>query len=191
MTVRRVRKIAGTELKHINLQQTLAPTLGGTGTLLAITAPIAQGLAANNRIGDWVQPVNCHGHITVAGFPGAAVPTVNLKLAFLIWKEDANIQTPTNTLMLANNNPLSPWNFQSKGMFKIIWTKTFAMSNNPDAPQFLKKLSYYIRMSRMQRMFYDGVAARKNQLYLIAYSDAQLAEEPPLKISVTFRYTDG
>ncbi len=192
MTVRRVRRIAGTELKYSRTTNEINVN-PISGNLIAFTSPISQGVLVTNRVGNWLQPVNLHGHIVLTGVNhNEADQITEVRWGCFRWMEDDSVASPSIPDLLEDSaNPDSPFKFASKGKFKILYTRVATVVNDHTNSQFTKRFRYYIKLSGGSRTMYDNATPRKNQLYFFALSDAAVGDEPTLKITNTLRYTDG
>ena len=192
MTVGRVKRIISAELKQLVTDFDFIPTLIGA-PVIAHLSGVALGDLSNQRSGNWVQPINCHGYVTVTGTPGASVETLQVRVGLLRWMNDDSVDSP-DLLQIMNDpgNPSGPFSFRDKNSFKILWSRFVNVQTNPDSPQFLKTLRYYVRLGRSQKALYDNALFKKYQLFFFALSDGILiGDEVRVSLTNTLRYTDS
>lgn len=192
MTVGKVKRIISAELKFDVSDFDLTPVRIGQ-PIVTHLSDIAQGDTASERSGNWIQPINMHGYVTLTGSPGATADTLQARVGVLRWLNDASVDAPTIAKIVFDpGNPSGPFSFTNKQSFKILWSRFVNIQTNPDSPQFLKTMRYYVRIGRGPKVLYDGTAIKKNQLYFFALADG-LAAGDDVNISLTnsLRYTDS
>jgi len=193
MTVGRVKRIISAELKQLTSDFDLTPVRIGTSIVLSMSN-VAQGDFASNRTGNWIQPINMHGYVTLTGTPGASVDTLQVRVGLLRWMNDASTDLPDITQIVNDSgNPSGPFSFRDKNSFKILWSRFVNIQNNNDSPQFLKTLRYYVRMGRSQKALYDGpLTGKKYQLFFFALADGLAAgDDVQVSLTNTLRFTDS
>ncbi len=186
-----VKRIIDAELKFTDLDvgPVAIPTV--VGFLSPISEPVGQGTLATQRIGNWIKPVTWYGMITVTGDPAEADSTSLIRLMAIQWLEDET-QNPISLEDIVQDTaePHQGFNIQNKGQFKILWSRTAIISNNNDNPQFQKMFKFYVK-PRM-KVLYDAAAAKKGQLFLLAFSNIPVGGSPPqYEFSSRLRYTDS
>ncbi len=192
MTVGRVKRIISAELKQDVTDFDFVPTRIGTA-LITHLSDIAQGDLSTNRTGNWIQPINVHGYVTVTGTVGASVQTLQVRVGVFRWKNDQSVDPPDiGQIMNDTGNPSGPFSFRDKNSFKILWSRFVNVQTNADSPQFLKTLRYYVRLGRSQKILYDAAEFKKYQLFFFALGDG-LAVGDDVQVSLvnTLRFTDS
>ncbi len=189
MTSGRVKRIIGAELKFKTVSLGGAVFNTANPRMIKLT-DISQGNGANEREGNRITPVNCHGNLTCVADPAGATDTINVRVCILRWNEDASLGDPTEAILMNNITQLGgAFNIGNKGMFKILWSRYFVLVNDKQNPSFKKTFRYYIRTSA-PKILYDGAAtAKKYQIYLAAF--AETADSPQITFDNTFRFTDS
>ncbi len=190
MTVGKVKRIVGAELKFRDLGIGPIPIPFVTGDITQISN-IAIGDTASTRDGNWIKPVTWMGTITVEGDSASANVTAQFRIGAIVWKENQNVDPLTLTKLMQDvAAPHQQFNIQSKGSFKVLWSRTGLVSNNPDNPQFQKVLRFYVRPP--QKILYDGADFRKFHLFIFGYSDVDVAANPPTyAFDTRLRFTDS
>ncbi len=196
MTVRRVRRIVGAELKrNVFAVNGLAPAVDGFIEQMTF---INQGVIATNRVGDWLDPVNMHGTVQVNGFhnvtPASGEQTIQLRVVFFTWKLDAQSGDPTVADIMDNDtSPNGHFNFTSKDQFKVLYTRHWTLIPDRDSPYFNRTLKYYIRLGGHPKVTYDGISSKQNHIFFLIYSDVASGDPavPAFRLDNVIRYTDG
>lgn len=191
MTARRVRRIIGAELKF-GYQPFNGTAPADNDENIALTL-INQGVMAGNRVGNWIQVINIHGSLQVEGQVAGAVGVVNCRAFIFRWNEDQSSQLPTlDTIMESVTAPMGPYNFGSRGKFKIVWSRVFTIINDDDNPQFSKKFPIYIRLNRSPKTTYQDGAPKKNQYFFWIFSETnEPTSIPNYRLDITTRWTDS
>ncbi len=192
MTVGRVKRIISAELKQSVTDFDFVPTMIGT-SLITHLSNIAQGDLSTERTGNWLQPINLHGYVTVTGTAGASEETLQVRVGLFRWLNDQSVDPPDiGQIVNDTGNPSGPFSFRDKNSFKILWSRFVNVQTNPDSPQFLKTLRYYIRLGRSQKLLYDNAEFKKYQLFFFALSDGLVVgDEVQVSLTNTLRYTDS
>lgn len=191
MTTGRVKRIIDAELKlhDVNVANVQLDNILGIQTILS---NIVQGDANTQRTGNWVKPVSLMGTMTITGALGAAAPASKVRVSIVCWKENQD----TDPIQLARilqdvARPHQQYNVESKGSFKILWSRAFNVINNDDNPQFLRTFRFYVRPS--MKVLFDDADQRKYHLFLVASSDQNplAGDEPLISFNTRLRYTDS
>jgi len=191
MTVGKVKRIIDAELKVVDHSIGPAFIPQNTGIVFHITS-IAQGDANNERNGNWIKPVSFMGTITVSGNELADANLVpRYRVGVIVWKENqANNVCVLNQFMQNVFDPHQQYNIESKGQFKILWSRTGILSNQDVNPQYQKIHRFYVKPS--MKVLYSDAGLRNNQIFLFAYSDVDTGFNPPdITFSTRLRYTDS
>ncbi len=195
MTARRVKRIIGAELKFKVLSIGPLPVPPIIGDIVPVSDNIAQGDTAQQRNGNWINPVNLHGSVVVRGNQTAqgTDTSVSFRVGFFQWKEDLQFQTPDiSTIIQDPVAPLGPWNITNKGSFQVIWTRKFFISNDDDNTYFTRKLDFYLRLGRRQKALYDDGNPKKYHYFFMIMNDATDAVNlTEYFLDYTLRYTDS
>ncbi len=195
MTSGRVKRIIGAELKFKTLSVGPLPIPPLTGDFVQITDNIAQGDQAVQRNGNWITPVNIHGSVLIRGNLALqpTEPSNSYRVALFQWKEDLQFQSPDAlTLMQDVVAPFGPWNIANRGSFQIVWTRKFFLSNDDDNTYFTRKLDFYVRLGRRQKVVYDAGNPKKYQYFFFIINDIEDETNPPSYfLDYTLRYTDS
>ncbi len=191
MTAGRVMRIVGAELKFRDLSIAPIPMTTDTGIVIQIS-DISQGDTATQREGNWIKPTTWMGTFTVQGNPAAeAVTTAQFRIICVVWKENENVDSITLGKVVQDTfAPHQQFNIQSKGSFKVLWSRVGLVSNDIDNPQFQKMLRFYVK-PRMKILF-DAADFRKYHLFILALSDVNAESNPPsLSFDTRLRFTDS
>ncbi len=193
MTPYRVQRIIDAELKRTTVGQAgTAEADSGQDGIITFTEGIPQGLGATQRIGDWIKPINLHGTLSVKGNPEAGQIT-QVRCYIFRWNEDALSGGPILDDIV--NNPTAPggqFNFISKGLFKVYYTKVFNIVNDSTNPAIQKQLKIYVKLNRTPKVIYNAAQPKKNHIYFGIFSDTNLAAGiPTFRLDMTLRYTDS
>lgn len=190
MTAGRVKRIVDAELKlhDNNLSEISAPSV--TGLILHLSG-IVIGDSNEERTGNWIKPQTLMGTLSVQGDNNAADLLVQYRVCIVMWKENQD----TDPLLLAKlmQNTLQPFqqfNVDSKGAFKILWSRTGNIINEKQNSQFVKYHRFYVK-PRMKILYSDD-DFRKYHLFFVAYSNIASGNNPPaISITTRLRYTDS
>ncbi len=152
----------------------------------------------SERKGNWIQPINIHGLITVsADLGGIAQDTPLVRVGILRWKEDMSVVGVPTPPILTDfmhdiSNPHGPFKFTGKGKFDIIWTRLCILSNSQENTRRQMLYPFHVNVSKKQRVYYDGTLNRKYHLFYFALSDVPGVDSPPRsQFDITVRYTDS
>lgn len=191
MTTGKVKRIIDAELKFVDLDLGPLPMPSTLGNVFPITSVINQGDQVNQRIGNWVKPITWYATITINGNAAQVLNTSMFRLMAVLWKENEGINTfALNKIVQSVVFPHQGFRVQNKGQFKILWSRTGIVSNNTDNPQFQKMYRFYVKPS--MKALYDLAAPRNNQLFLLAFSDIDIPDDPPtIEFDSRLRYTDS
>ncbi len=190
MTVGRVKRIVGAELKFRDLGVGPIPISAPAGDI-TLVSNIFIGDSASQRDGNWIKPVVWMGTIVVEGNTASAEDTSQFRVGAVVWKENQDVDPLTLTKLMQDVvAPHQQFNIQSKGSFKVLWSRTGIVSNNTENPQFQKILRFYVRPS--MKILFDGDSFRKFHLFIFGYSNIDTAAEPPVySFDTRLRYTDS
>ncbi len=193
MTVGRVKRIISAELKQLTTDFDFIPVRIGT-EIISTLSNVVLGDLSTNRTGNWIQPINLHGYVTMTGTVGASVETLQVRVGLLRWMNDASTDAPDiGQIVNDTANPSGSFSFKDKNSFKILWSRFLNVQNNADSPQFLKTLRYYVKLGRSQKALYDGgIVQKKYQLFFFALADGLAAgDEVQVSLTNTLRFTDS
>lgn len=197
LTVARVKKIAikaiGAELKVRDLAIALVaiPTITGSVVQLTDGVALPQGDAVNQRSGNWIQPTFWSGHIVLQADAGAVPSQQEYTCAILQWNE-SEADNPCTLAKIFDDvgDPFQGYNIQSKGQFRVLWSRKGILSTDVGNPKLQKYYSFNVKVPK--RTLYSGAADRNGHLFLVAYSNIAAAANPPLyRFSTRLRYTDS
>jgi len=191
MTAGRVKRIIDAELKmhDVSANNIALDNLIGLQTSLS---NIAQGDQNTQRTGNWIKPISLMGTMTIIGVDGLAVEASKVRVSIVCWKENQD----TDPIVLARilqdvSRPHQQYNVESKGSFKILWSRVFNVVNQDNNPQFLRTFRFYVKPS--MKVLFDDADQRKYHLFLVASSDkaALSGDEPLISFDTRLRYTDS
>ncbi len=191
MTPYKVRRIIGAELKHGTLGvNSTAPSQNSENFALTL---INQGVDASQRVGNWVKVINIHGCLQVEGQPMGTLPVVNCRAFIFRWNENNSFSVPTlDQIVNDDTAPMGPYNFQNRGMFKIVWSRVFSIVNNERNSQFNRKLPFYVKLNRGPKTVYNAGLPTKYQYFFQIFSDTDTADSiPSFRLDITTRWTDS
>ncbi len=191
MTAGKVKRIIDAELKVRDLEvgPVAIPTLTGNMTHIS---NIPQGDSAIDRTGNWIKPTTWMATITIQGNAVALNTLIpNFRIGCFVWKENQELNAPNiGKIMENSSDPHQQYNIGNKGQFKILWSRTGILSNDPTNPQFLKVFRFYVRPS--MKILYEDASFKNNQLFIFAYSDVASANNPPtFGFATRVRFTDS
>lgn len=195
MTARRVKKIAikaiAQELKDRDLSIEGAPMPTVTGSVIPITGPIAQGDTFRQRSGNWIQPQFFDGKITIQADAANLDETVLYRVMVVQWNESEDLNGISLTkLMDDTSDPHQGYNIESKGQFKILWSRSGILSTSIENPRFQEYLTF--RVKPPKRVLWAGEVDKNGHLFIVSYSDVATGNNPPtITFSVRLRYTDS
>ncbi len=190
MTTGKVKRIIDAELKVRDLGVGPIAIPSVTGDVTRITA-IAQGDLNTQRNGNWIKPVTWMGTLTVEGNSAGAATTSLFRIGCFVWKENEDVDPATLAKIMQDTSaPHQQYNIESKGSFKILWSRTGIFSNNTDNPQFQKIFRFYVKPT--MKVLYDDADARKFHLFIFGFSDVDNLSNPPsYSFDTRLRYTDS
>ncbi len=190
MTSGKVKRIIDAELKvrDLGVGPIIIPSV--TGDITHITS-IGQGDLSTQRTGNWIKPVSWMGTFTVQGDVAAADDTSQFRIGCFVWKENQSTDPATLAKIVQDTSaPHQQYNIESKGSFKILWSRTGLVSNNNRNPQFQKIYRFYVKPS--MKILYDGSAFRKFHLFIFGMSNADPLDNPPIySFDTRLRFTDS
>lgn len=154
---------------------------------------ISQGTGASQRIGNWIQPTNLYGHVTIAGNNGATQDHNGVRVMLLQWNEDDEKNQFDGSRILQDNlSPGGPWRVTEKGVFSVLWSSFLTVVNNSDNTQFVKTLKFDVKMHKRKRVLYEGPNLRKFQIFFCAFTDSTILELfPSVETQIQLRYSDS
>lgn len=190
MTAGRVKRIIDAELKvrDLGVDPIEFPIL--TGQIVQVSS-IAQGDTNLQRQGNWIKPVSWMGTITLEGGAGSSVDTQQFRIGCFVWKENQESDPATIDRIVQDvNAPHQQYNVESKGSFKILWSRTGILSNNVDNPQFQKVFRFYVKPT--MKILFDDADSRKFHLFIFALSNVSTGDNPPtVAFDTRLRFTDS
>ncbi len=191
MTTGRVKRIIDAELKvrDLGVGPVAMPTV--LGSFSHITS-IAQGDANTQRNGNWIRPVTWMGTVTLSANATDLInTTVQYRIGCILWKENHQINAANLAKIMQDTSaPHQQYNIENKGQFKVLWSRTGILSNDPTNPRFQGVHKFYIRPR--QKVLYEGATFKNNHLFLFGYSDVATDANPPtISFDTRIRYTDS
>ncbi len=189
----RVRKIIKAEIKFNDSGFSVLPVVGGQSQVLATSIDL--GVGANNRVGNWLQPMSLAGNITVQGDDnaGPAQENFGIRVGYALWKNDETADPFTfDRIMQDGASPGGPFSVPEKDSYKVLWTKYLTVNNHRQNSQFTKTFPFMINLSKLPRTLYDGANHKKYQIFFFAGSDDIVGTNPPeIQVDSMLRYTDS
>ncbi len=190
MTVGRVKKIIGAELKFRLVDFRDSAFTLANPTLVRLSE-VSQGDGNFQREGNRITPVNLHGHVTVVGDTTMPTNTTDVRVAIFRWNEDESSNAPAAEDIMEDPAELGgPYNINNRGMFKIVWSRYFTLVNNADNSAFRRTLRFYVKLSSPKVLF-DGTDLKKFHYFLMILSNSTELSEPTATANITFRFTDS
>ncbi len=195
MTVRKVRRIIGAELKR--------QVFGINGVFPAVDGFVFQatdigiGTSVTQRVGDWISPAVMHGTIqvnAVHGISPAIREQMTGRIVIFTFKEDSADGDPTVSDIVNNDtSPNGQFNFVNRGQFKVLYTRTFSLVADHDSPFFTNTFKYYLRLGSHPKITFNGTITKQNHIYILLFSDVDTADPavPEFRLDNVIRYTDG
>jgi len=191
MTTGRVKRIIDAELKVKDVIAVQLPIDDAIGAVVSLST-IAQGDGNDQRTGNWIKPVSLMGTLTTTGVDGIVPDSSMVRISIVVWMENQDTDPITlDRILQVASQPHQQFNVESKGSFKILWSRPFNVVNQDNNPQFLRTHRFYVKPS--MKVLYDDADQRKFQLFLVASSDkaALSGDEPLLSFNTRLRYTDS
>ncbi len=193
---RQVRRVVSAERKFHYLNfTTLIDQATPAGADLT---RIAQGVANNQRIGNWIQPTSMHGTYTVRGNSEAEGDTVwNVRIFIMVYVDSIkDLDIIPTEFMQDSTRPGGPFNILRKGQFSVLYTKFFTVSNNSDNNLFSRTFTWRLNLNKLKKILFDGdesTDGTKGHIFFQAVSDSAspVSLPPSLTADNTFRYTDS
>ncbi len=189
----RVRKVVKAELKFRDAGFTVLPVVGGQSEILVTL--LDQGAGAENRVGNWIQPISLDGYITVQGDDAAGPQQENfgVRVGYALWKNDESADPFTyDRIMQDGAAPGGPFSVPEKDSFRVLWTKYMTVNNHRQNTQFTKTFPFSINLTKLPRTLYDAANNKKYQIFFFAGSDDTVATNPPtVQVDSMLRYTDS
>ncbi len=160
--------------------------------VFGLCSSVLNGSLTTERIGNWIQPTNLYGHVTVTGSAEATEATFAIRLCLLQWHEsDEKNQFDGLRLLEDPTEPGGPWKVSEKGVFSILWDSYIVVQNNPQNAKFSQTVEVQVKMRKRPRCLYDGQALKKDQIFYCFMSDAAgLDNFPSVAAGLQLRYTD-
>lgn len=194
MTPYRVKRLINAELKFAVFGNDFLEFPAVTGSVIALTTPIAEGTGASERVGNWLHVTNIHGTLVVKGNPAAmpAIESFSWRMGIVQWNNDQSVDPATVAkIMFDSAAPLGPLSIVNRGSFKLCWSRTGTVMNDDDNTLFLKTLRCYVKLARYRKTLYAGVTPKKYQYFFFIVSDSIGLESPLYQLDLTTRYTDS
>lgn len=191
MTTGRVKRIIDAELKIADLGVGPVPMPDVLGFISPVTL-IGLGDLNTQRTGNWIKPTSWMGTITLKGNELAdASLVVQYRIGIVCWKENQTLNPfALNQIMQDTTAPHQQFKVENKGQFKILWSRTGILSNQDVNPQYLKVHRFYVKPP--MKVLYDDAASKNNHLFIFAFSDVDIAANPPtIAFDTRLRYTDS
>ncbi len=189
----RVKRIINAELKY-STQAIDAEVPQTVGAVIPLTSSIVQGDAQTQRTGNWISPQNYHGNLVVKGNQAATPGTDSflLRAGVFQWLNDEQFDPPDLVQILHDPlAPMGPLSLLNKGSFKQVWGRTFAIMNDDDNSQFIKKFPIYVKLGRRPNTLYDAGNPKKFQYFFFISSDSIVTDNPIFSLDSVLRYTDS
>lgn len=191
MTTGRVKRIVDAELKFFDLGIGPVSIPSGVGSVVHLSN-IAQGDSSSQRTGNWIKPVTFMGTLTIfANLTDVVNATVAYRVGVFYWKENQDLNPVTLAKIMQDTTaPHQQYKVTNKGQFKILWSRTGILSNDPANPRFQAIHKFYVK-PRLKNL-YEGGGPRNNQLFIFAYSEVDALNDPPsYSFDARLRYTDS
>lgn len=156
--------------------------------LLEILSNVPLGDADTDREGDMIDPVSLE--IRYAIRPTDATFAATVRVIVFQWQVDDTDNPPAVGDILAINTQLGAVNSPhvasgSRKNFRILYDRRHAMTTS-NAAHIEPQLGFVrITAKRLARVYFDGIATKKGQLYLLATSNQLAADDEPVLNAVT------
>lgn len=177
------------ETKYYNrFNQTISTDY--SGSLVDLTALIAQGITVAGRVGDRIdlRSIEWRGQITSADSHNF------VRFALVQFRENSTAGAPVIGDWLETvNNTLAPttlWNWDRRTEYRVLWDKTYYVDTGDDyALQFAGKIpSTKLKTS----VHYDpGVNTGSNHVYLLIITDSAAVTHPSVSYDMRITYKDA
>ncbi len=190
MTAGRVKRLIDAELKVNDTVTEAISVPSVTGHILHLSN-VAVGDTNEERTGNWIKPTTLMGTMSIQGNPDNVDSLTQYRLFVVMWKENEDVDPISLAKVVQDTGmPFQQYNIESKGSFKILWSRTGNLINNDDNSQFVKYHRFYVKPT--MKVLYDGSDFRKYHLFFIAYSNIASGAGPPfLSLNTRLRYTDS
>ncbi len=154
---------------------------------------IVPGVGVNARVANFIQPTNLYGHINVTGDGACEAITSQVRLCFVQWHEDeCKSAFDGQRLLQSQVAPGGPWNVSEKGVFTILWSTYFTVTNNLENAKLSRTCKFDIKMHKRQRVLYDASASKKHQIFFCAMTDiVGFGPFPHVDAQIQLRFTDS
>ncbi len=147
MTAGKVKRIIDAELKVRDLGVGPIPIPSVTGDLTQIS-DVVQGDLNTQRQGNWIKPVTWMATLVVEADSANVNATSQFRIGCFVWKENQDVDPATLLKLVQDTSaPHQQFNIESKGSFKILWSRTGIVSNDVANPQFQKVFRFYVKPS--------------------------------------------
>ncbi len=190
MTAGKVKRIIDAELKVRDFGVGPVPIPSATGSVVQISN-IGQGDTNVERQGNWIKPVSFMGTFTVEGNTASALETQQFRIGCFVWKENQDVD-PATLIKLVQDTvaPHQGFNIESKGSFKILYSRVGIVSTSMGNSNLQKMYRFYVKPN--MKILYDDADFRKYHLFVFGYSNIDTAANPPdYSFDVRLRYTDS
>ncbi len=191
MTAGRVKRIIDAELKVHDINNPEIAFDNLVGTIVSLSN-VPQGDTNTERTGNWIKPTTLMGTITVQGVDNLATELTRGRVSIVQWRENQDADPISLDRILQDVAlPHQQYNVESKGSFKILWSKVFTVINQDNNPKFSYTWRFYLRPS--MKVLFDDADQRKYHLFIVASSDkvALSGDEPLMNFDTRMRYTDS
>lgn len=190
----KVRQVIKPESKFLFAETVAANVILNIPVVVPITNTLGQGVGASTRIGNWIQPTALYGHITLQGASAAEFPVDFIRCVIIQYNDDqAAAPFDPDVLLESATAPGGPWKVTSKGIFTVLWSSYFTITNDQANLAFTRTIPFDIKMQKRPRVLYDSATAKKGQLFFICMSTKLVVPAPyPLcSTQIQLRYTDS
>jgi len=194
---RKVRRVVSAELKfstNTNNDTLLQDAVAiSTPVVNNITTGIAVGTSATQRVGNYVDPVNIHGTISLEGNATSATPTYKARIIFLAWTDEflSGVSPQLGDILETPTDPWSMFDTSAKGRFKSLYSRKVLLVNDETNPKFSMTFNYHVKMGKIPNLSYQGATALRNHVMLFVLADNDGVNFGTFNLSNMFRYTDS
>ncbi len=175
--INKIKKNLNVENKEFNIELIAATIVGGSGAIQQLTN-IRQGDTTFSRDGSQCKVTSVQGRGIIQHNP-LAIDTV-VRLLLVLDRQTNQAIYMTSDLLLDTaliESLISPYNLDNKSRFKVLWDRTFTLSQNSKtvtAFKFYKKLDLLLRFDGNTPSIAD---LTQNSLSLVRISNEN--DNPP------------